>query len=148
MAGTGHHGAWSRTARTGLVATGLLALLVLGGLVLVPPAPPGLAHSSVLNVLFDSRWVVGGVRLVVLAVALYLLLSIVVRVEQDQWLKHVGPADVETDETVRQLTDDQADLQARLADADRTIAELRQQLQGATARPGLAAGAGRADTGG
>jgi len=52
---------------------------VLGGTVLVPQEPR-LPHTSVLNVLFDSRWVIAGVRLVALAAAFSLLMSLVVRI--------------------------------------------------------------------
>lgn len=100
---------------------------MLGGVVLVPDEPPGLRHTSVLNALFDSRAVVGGTRVLGLALAVYLLVSVVVRVERDQWLRNVGPADVAGRE-IEDVADDRAALQELLAEAEETIQDLRQQL--------------------
>lgn len=99
-------------------------LIVLGAVALVPRHAPGLRHTSVLNVLFDSRWVVGGTRLVGFAAGLYVVASIVVRVSRDQWLRQVGSADVETSRSVVEVTRDRAELQAALDRAEQTIARL------------------------
>lgn len=139
---------WSRRRRTALTAAVVGALLVLGGVVLVPDEPPGLRHTSVLNVLFDSRAVVGGTRLLALALAVYLLVSVVVRVERDQWLRNVGPADVAGRE-IEDVADDRVALQELLAEAEETIQELRQQLGEAdSAYRALARDAGVGEDGG
>lgn len=137
----------SRRRRTLLIGLALVVVLLVGALVLVPDRAPALKHSSVLNALFDSRAVIGGTRLVALVGALYLLLSIVVRIEQDQWLKHVGPADV-AGRQIEDVADDREELRNQLGDANATIHSLRQQLAAVDAAyRALAAGDGEADTG-
>lgn len=109
------------------MAAVLLGVLVLGAVVLVPERAPGLRHDSVLDVLFDDRWVVGGTRTLGLAVALYLLASISVRVVRGQWLRQLGTADVETDRSIREVASDQGELQDALDQANATIDGLRRE---------------------
>lgn len=112
------------------IAVALIAvvLLILAAVVLVPASEPALPPTSVLNVLFDNRWMIGGVRLVGLVVAAYLVLSIFARAVRGQWLKRVGPADAETEDTVSEVTEDQGKLQQDLNDALETIKVLRSEL--------------------
>lgn len=125
----------------------VLAVLVVGALLLVPHEPPRLRHTSVLNALFDSRAVIGGTRLLALAGSVYLVLSIVVRIEQDQWLRNVGPASVAGRE-IEDVADDREALRERLAEADAAIRTLQQQLDAAdSALRALAGEGGGADTG-
>lgn len=103
-----------------------LVLLIVGGLLLKPRRPPELAHSSVLNAIFDSPWLIGAVRLVAIAGALYVLASVAARIGRGQWLKRVGPLDADT--SVEAVATDQGRLQQELDRANTTIQDLRSEL--------------------
>jgi type VI protein secretion system component VasK len=87
---------------------------------------PHIRHSSAINAAFDARWMIAGTRLVVVAAAAYLLASIAVRVRRGQWVR--SAASVETDMPTQDLVDDQEDLQERLREAQRVIADLEGQV--------------------
>ena len=82
------------TLRTALVLAVSAAMLLLGGLLLAPASPVGLSPTSVLNVLFDNRWVVGATRLVAAITLWFLLASMVARATQGQWVRRAGTVDV------------------------------------------------------
>jgi hypothetical protein len=107
------------------------AMLLLGGLLLAPPSPVGLSPTSVLNVLFDNRWVVGATRLVAAISLWFLLASMVARATQGQWVRRAGTIDV--GDEVAAVSDDQEVLQSRLVSAYDTIERLRHQLAEAVA---------------
>jgi hypothetical protein len=107
------------------------ALLLLGGLLLAPPSPVGLSPTSVLNVLFDNRWVVGATRLVAAISLWFLLASMVARATQGQWVRRAGSIDV--GDEVAAVSEDQEVLQRQLVSAYDTIERLRHQLAEAVA---------------
>ncbi len=110
----------------------------------MPPRAPIFVRPSIWAVLIDSRWVIGGVRLVGAIGAAYVVLSILARIRQRRWLIKVGSAEVdeEVDHSLTAMKDDQDRLQAELQEANETIKNLRQELQQA-----LSSGASHADTG-
>jgi hypothetical protein len=87
---------------------------------------PHIRHSSAVNAAFDTRWMIAGTRLVVVAAAGYLLASIAVRVHRGQWVR--SAASVETDTPTQDVVDDQEALQERLREAQRVIADLEGQV--------------------
>ena len=112
--------------RTALVLAVSAAMLLLGGLLLAPASPVGLTPTSVLNVLFDNRWVVGATRLVAAITLWFLLASMVARATQGQWVRRAGTVDV--GEEVVAMSEDQEVLQRRLVSAYETIEHLRHEL--------------------
>src|SRR5919112_3735728 len=114
------------TVRTALVLGVSAAMLLLGGLLLAPASPVGLSPTSVLNVLFDNRWVVGATRLVAAITLWFLLASMVARATQGQWVRRAGTVDV--GEEVVAMSEDQEVLQRRLVSAYETIEHLRHEL--------------------
>jgi hypothetical protein len=152
----GPAGARPALLRTVLVL-GSSALLLLGGLLLAPPSPVELPSTSVFNVLFQNRWVVGATRLVGAMTLWFLLASMVARASQGQWVRRAGSVDV--GDEVSAVSDDQEVLQRQLVGAYETIERLRHQLAEAVAllesmsetgdggrrTPGVDDGGGRGD---
>jgi hypothetical protein len=102
------------------------AFVVLAVVMYLLTSTPHIRHSSAINAAFDARWMIAGTRLIVVAAAGYLLASIAVRVRRGQWVR--GAASVETDTSTQDVVDDQADLQERLREAQRVIADLEGQV--------------------
>lgn len=96
-------------------------------LVLLTTPTPRLRHTSTLNALFDSRWMLSGARLVVAAAMVFLLVSIVVRVWRRQWVRSAGT--IETDAIAARVSDDREDLQRELDASKETINQLRARLE-------------------
>jgi hypothetical protein len=115
-----------RNLRTALVLAVSAAMLLVGGLLLAPASPVGLSPTSVLNVLFDNRWVVGATRLVAAITLWFLLASMVARGTQGQWVRRAGTVDI--GEEVVAMSEDQEVLQRRLVSAYETIEHLRHEL--------------------
>ena len=153
----GPAGARPPLLRTVLVLGSSAALLLLGGLLLAPPSPVELPSTSVFNVLFQNRWVVGATRLVGAMTLWFLLASMVARASQGQWVRRAGSVDV--GDEVSAVSDDQEVLQRQLVGAYETIERLRHQLAEAVAllesmsetgdggrrTPGVDDGGGRGD---
>lgn len=86
---------------------------------LMPQTQPRLRHSSVLDAVFDTRWMIGVGRLVILAGTVYALTSVAVRITRGQWLSKAGPLEAETN--VQDVVDDRERLRVRLAEAQEII---------------------------
>lgn len=113
----------------GLVAAGtvLLVLLAVAGAL---TGAPHLRHDSLLDTVFDTRWLIALTRLVALAVGLYLIGSVVALAGHGQWIRRVGPVDAEV---VNAVAADQGQLQTELETARREIVTLRAELAEALA---------------
>jgi hypothetical protein len=96
-----------------------------GVAVLLGTDEPRMAHTSALNAVFDSRWMVAGARLLALLLLVYTVASLGVRVSRGEWARSVGP--VATDATG--LIESQEDLQEQLDAARATIEDLRLRLK-------------------
>ena len=127
----------------GVALTAVLAALVFDTW-FMPPRAPIFVRPSIWAVLIDSRWVIGGIRLVGAIGAAYVVLSILARIRQRRWLIKVGSAEVDedVDHSLIAMKDDQDRLQAELQEANETIKNLRQELQLA-----LSSGASHSDSG-
>jgi hypothetical protein len=90
---------------------------------------PRITHSSALNAVFDTRWMVAATRLVVIVLGLYLVASVAVRVRRGEWAKSVGPIDSQTQEEAQTLSEAQQAVQQRLAAAQETISDLTYRLK-------------------
>lgn len=90
-------------------------------------ASPAIDHSSALNAAFDARWMIAGTRLLAVAATAYLLASIVVRVHRGQWVRSAGTVEADQDST-QNVVDDQEDLQEQLRAAQDVIQDLEGQL--------------------
>jgi hypothetical protein len=100
-------------------------------LVLLSTPAPRLRHTSALNALFDSRWLLAGARLVVAVAILYVLASIAVRVWHQQWVRSAGS--IETDASAARVSDDREELKRQLDASKETIEELQARLQDSVA---------------
>ncbi len=126
----------------------LVGFVVVAVLVYATTEDPHIRHSSALNTVFDTRWLVAAARLLAIAVIGYLLASIAVRVSRNQWVRSAGSVDTDVS-AARAITDDQRELQQRLHEADTTIEDLRQRLARSLAdRRALLASMGEHDQGG
>ena len=111
----------------GALVAWTLGLVLLAAISYGTTPDPEITHSSALNAVFDSRWLVAGARLLLGVTIAYLLLSIGVRIKKRQWVRSAGP--VETDASAAQdLADDQEDLQQQLKEAKKTIDDLTKRL--------------------
>ena len=117
--------------RTGATLAVSAGLLLVGGLLLAPRSAVGLPPTSVLNVLFESRWMVGATRVTGAITLWFLLASMVARASAGQWVRRAGSVDV--GDEVEAVSADQELLQQRLISAHDTIERLRAQLAEAVA---------------
>jgi hypothetical protein len=123
-----------------------LALVALGVLVAFRVYPRQISvkeDASFLDTLTASRLVVAAVRVVIFYVAVFIALSVAVRIWNGQWLRKAGPFEV-SEEVVQVLKHkikewevsadkDQAEidrLKAQIVRADETLQVLRTQLLG------------------
>jgi hypothetical protein len=103
---------------------------------LMPGRAPVFHNPSVLDVVVDSRLMVGLARLSALVVAGYVLLSVAARVRRGQWLSAVGPFTV--DESVQGSTAENNELRTDLDVAKETIdaqAEIIERLVASRSMP-------------
>jgi hypothetical protein len=119
-----------RRAGTWRLAAGVVGVVAFVLVLLATPAP-GLRHTSALNALFDSRWLLAGARLVVAVAMLYLLASIAVRVWHRQWVRSAGS--IETDASAARVSDDREDLMRQLDASKETIDVLQSRLEDSVA---------------
>ncbi len=105
---------WGSVA--GFFAAGVAAVWLL-----MPRTPPKLAHSSVLNTVFDTRWMIGVARVTIVVAAVYAVTSAGVRVTRGQWLSKAGPLEAET--AVQDVADDRERLRGQLTEAQAIIKE-------------------------
>lgn len=118
-------GAWFKRAWFLLVASAVLIAAI--AWVYGTTADPGLSHSSALNVVFDSRLMIAGARVLMGAGVAYLLLSIIVRVKRGHWVRAAGP--FQTDEgSGKKFAGSQATLLGQLQEAEETIEDLKERL--------------------
>ena len=104
-----------------------LGFVLLAALMYAVTKPPQLRPTSMLNAVFDTRWMIAGARLLTVVAIAYLLISIAVRVEKRQWVRSAGP--VSTDATpIQAIADSQEDLQLDLREAKRVIDDLTRRL--------------------
>ena len=108
-----------------------LVLVALAVSVYVVTDEPAIQHSSALNTVFDTRWMIAGARLLAVATMVYVLASIAVRANRGQWVRSAGPVD--TDAPTQAIADDQEDLQEQLRLANGLIADLDEELRQARA---------------
>ena len=110
-----------------------LGLLVFGVLIVAvawmigPRHGPGLTHTSVLNAWFDTRWMIGLLRLLAVAASAYAIESMAVRVARGQWLSQAGPMKAEV-EQVQDVLEDRDRLREELGTALVTIERLRRAI--------------------
>lgn len=104
-------------------------IVVIAVLIFAVTGDPQLPHDSVLDVVFDTRWMVAGARLVVAVAGLYVLVSVGVRISRGQWAR--SAAGVSTD--VQEIDRGAESLRDAAADAQEEIDELKDQLEKTTA---------------
>lgn len=118
---------WVRRHGCGLALAA--ATVALGVVIFVATKDPRLPHDSVLDVVFDTRWMVAGARLVVVVAGIYLLVSVGVRISRGQWAR--SAAGVSTD--VQEIDRGAESLRDAAAGAQEEIDELKGQLEKSTA---------------
>lgn len=94
--------------------------LALAGWLLAVTGSPNLHHSSVLNAVFDTRWMIAVSRLVILVAGGYLIVSAGVRIARGQWAKSAGGLSAD----IQDVTDEREVLRQQLSDASDRIVEL------------------------
>ena len=104
-------------------------IVLLGAVILQATGDPRLPHDSVLDVLFDTRWMVAGARLVMVVAGIYLLTSVGVRMSRGQWARSAGG--VSTD--VQEIDRGAESLRDAAAEAQAEIDGLKDQLEKSTA---------------
>jgi hypothetical protein len=113
--------------RSAPLLASLTGLVVAAGFVYATTEAPHIRHTSALNTVFDTRWLVAAGRLLAVTVIAYLLASIAVRVTRGQWVRSAGSLTTDVAAT-RAITEDQRELQQRLREADQTIDALKANL--------------------
>lgn len=103
-------------------------ILVVGGVFVfsrwvMPPTAPVFDDPSALEALIDSRLAVGVIRLVGLAVAVYVVVSVIALMRGGRWIVKMGSADTDV------VEGDREDLQSRLEAAEKETQQLRSILQ-------------------
>lgn len=113
-----------------LILVGIVAALAVAAIfwLFLPKKAPTFSSPNFVDVLIDNRWVIAAIRATMAIIAVYILLSVGVWIQRGQWLKGIGPLQV--DEAVNELAADYQAALDQLADADRTIDRLTTELAG------------------
>lgn len=115
--------------RNGRGITLTVAILALGSAIYLATGDPKLPHDSVLDVVFDTRWMVAGARLVVVVAGIYVVVSAAVRIARGQWAKSAGVVSAD----VQEIAGRAEVLREVAVDAQGEIDDLRDQLEKSTA---------------
>jgi uncharacterized protein YlxW (UPF0749 family) len=118
----GTPGDWAR--RNWWLITWSVVAVVLGGGLVLATDEPRIRHTSALDSIFDSRWMIAGGRLLAAVLLVYLVASVGVRIKHGEWVRRAGPVETDT----QQIVDSQENLQERLEEAEATIRDLSQRL--------------------
>lgn len=115
-----------KQSRVAAVWQGIYALVVTGGVLfllglgfdhfVMPKRAPVYFHPSALDTLIDSRLAIGLIRLVGIAVAVYLVASLAVMVIDGRWAIGFGPLATE-----HRKRADREELQAQLKEAEERV---------------------------
>jgi len=115
---------FDRVRRNWWLVTWSVVVIGLGGWLVVSTDEPRIRHSSALDSMFDSRWMIAGGRLLAAALLVYVIASVGVRMKHGEWVRRAGPVETDT----QQIVDSQENLQERLEEAQATILDLSQRL--------------------
>lgn len=118
---------WANSHKRAVVV--LARTIGLGVWLFATTGEPRIQHSSALSAVFDSRWMIAGVRTIGAVLALYIAVSVAARVQQGQWVKSVGPVATDVQGEMQSVADSQQDLQQKLASAQRTIQRLTARIE-------------------